>query len=95
MYNMVIKAIINGVIEVIKFTIDSILEQRHKESKDFSLYWLAKESKISYPTIHKIVNNKTSSVNLNTLEQICKALEVNIQDILKITKDNDNEKAED
>ena len=74
---------------MIKFTIDTVLEQRKKVGKDFSLYWLAKESKISYPTIHKLVNNKTSSVNLSTLEQICNALEVDIQDILKITKDNE------
>lgn len=57
------------------------------ESKEKSLYWLAEETGVTYPSLHKIINNKTSSIKLDILEKICDALEVDIKDILEIIKD--------
>ena len=66
---------------MIKVKIDKILKEQDK-----SLYWLAKATELSYPTIHRLVNNKTSSISFDTLEKICLALDVDIEDILKIVK---------
>lgn len=66
---------------MIKVKIDKILKEQDK-----SLYWLAQATELSYPTIHRLVNNKTSSISFDTLEKICLALDVDIEDILKIVK---------
>lgn len=57
------------------------------ESKEKSLYWLAEVTGVTYPSLHKIINNKTSSIKLHILEKICDALECNISDLLEIKKD--------
>ncbi len=66
---------------MIKVKIDEILEQQGK-----SLYWLAQATELTYPTIHKLVGGNTKSISFDTLERICKALEVDISDILEIVK---------
>ena len=63
---------------MLKFQIDKLLKQKNK-----SLYWLSKETNISYPTLHKIMNNQTVSVSLEVLEKLSNALNVDIGDILK------------
>lgn len=63
---------------MLKFQIDKILKQKEK-----SLYWLSKETGISYPTLHKIMNNTTVSVSLDILEKLCKALEIDLDELLK------------
>lgn len=57
------------------------------DAKERNLNWLSKKSGISYSTLHKLANNNTTSVNFNTLEKICVALDCSIQDILEIKKD--------
>lgn len=66
---------------MIKIKIDKILKEQNK-----SLYWLAQATELSYPTIHRLVNGKTSSINFDTLEKICLALGVDISDVLKLIK---------
>lgn len=56
------------------------------ESKEKSLYWLAEVTGVTYPSLHKIINNKTSSIKLDILEKICVALECDISDLLEIKK---------
>mgnify|MGYP000933132423 CR=1 FL=1 len=53
------------------------------ESKNKSLYWLAQETKLSYPTIHRLVNKKTTSIAFDTLDKICKCLTCGVGDILE------------
>lgn len=59
--------------------LSTLLKQKNK-----SLYWLAQETGISYPTLHKISKNETDSIKFNILESVCKALECNIGDFLEI-----------
>ena len=79
-YNIVSNSL-GGVIMLI-FQIEHILKDKNK-----SLYWLAKETKISYPALHRITTNKTVSVNLDVLERLCTALDVDLDTLLK--KDED------
>lgn len=51
--------------------------------QDRSLYWLAQETELSYPTIHRLVNGKTTSIAFDTLDKICYVLNCNTQDIIE------------
>lgn len=62
---------------MLKFQIHRLLEDRHK-----SLYWLAKETNISYPTLHKIMNNQTISIKLDILEKLCDTLNCSLDQLL-------------
>lgn len=53
------------------------------EIRGRTLYWLANETGLSYPTIHQLANEKNVSVSFITLNKICRALECNIDDILE------------
>lgn len=67
---------------MIKVKIDEILKEQDK-----SLYWLAQATELTYPTIHKLVNGNTKSISFDTLERICRALNVDIPDVLEIIID--------
>lgn len=54
------------------------------EKKGKSLYWLAQETGISYPTLHKISKNETDSIKFSILELICKVLECRLEEFLEI-----------
>jgi len=66
-------------VTVIKVKIIDILEKRGQ-----SIYWLAKKSDLSYPTVFNLCKNDTRSVQFETLEKIMLALE--IDDFNKILK---------
>ena len=62
-----------------KIMIDKVLKTQNK-----TRYWLSVETGISYPTIMKLCNNKTSSVKFEIIEKICKALNATPNDIMEI-----------
>lgn len=59
-----------------------ILNERER-----NINWLAKKCNISYTTMYNFVMNKTNAVSYPLIENVCTALNVEIQDILKIEKD--------
>lgn len=63
---------------MIKVRLNELLEQKRK-----TLYWLAQESGLTYPTLHKLAKGETQSIRFDTLEKIMDALEVeDVNDIL-------------
>lgn len=64
---------------MIKVKIIDILDERNQ-----SIYWLAKKSDLSYPTVFNLCKNDTKSIQFETLEKIMLALE--IDDFNKILK---------
>lgn len=62
----------------VKNNLSELLEKKNK-----SLYWLAQETGISYPTLHKISKNETDSIKFSILESICKVLECRIEELLE------------
>lgn len=54
---------------VIQTRIAELLRERGK-----SLYWLAKETGIAYPTLWRLRDSKTESIAFRVLESICLAL---------------------
>ena len=59
-----------------RINIEQILKNQGK-----TMYWLAKETGIAYPTIHNIVKGKTERIDFNTMEKIAKALNVSFDEI--------------
>lgn len=60
-----------------RFKIDDILKERNT-----SRYQLAKQTGISEQALGRICRNETSSIEFNTLEKICKALNCTPNDII-------------
>lgn len=56
------------------------------EKRGISAYELAKKVEITYPTILSIMNNKKSGIRWDTLSELCKALECEPGDIIKLKK---------
>ena len=73
---------ISGMISnVIKIKLTEILEKKEK-----SLYWLAKETGISYNALAKINKNEVSRLELDTIEKICTHLGCEAGELLAIEK---------
>ena len=64
-----------------RINIENILKSQNK-----TMYWLAEETGISYPTIYNLSKNKTESIKFEIIEKICKALECGIEDIFKLER---------
>ncbi len=64
---------------MIEIKIDELLEKHGR-----SFYWLAKQTGISYTTLWRLKKAKAVGINFPTLEKICKALECQPGDVLKI-----------
>ena len=69
--------------KMIKNRIAEVLSEQNK-----SIYWLAQETKVTYQTMHKIVNNKTESIRFETMEGICDALNCSIGELFLIIKND-------
>lgn len=67
---------------VIQTRIAELLQKRGK-----SLYWLAKETGIAYPTLWRLRDSKTESIAFRVLESICLALACTPGDVLVIVHD--------
>jgi putative transcriptional regulator len=66
---------------VIKIKLQEILKKQDK-----TLYWLAKQTGISYNALAKINKNQVSRIELDTIEKICINLKCGAGDLLAIEK---------
>ena len=64
---------------LIEFFIDELLEERGR-----SFYWLAKETGISHTTLWRLKKGKALGINFVTLEKICRGLECQPGDVLRL-----------
>lgn len=61
---------------MLSLRVNEILQKQGKTP-----YWLGKQTGISPNNIGKICNGETSTIRFDTIEKICKALDVSINDI--------------
>lgn len=61
---------------MLSLRVNEILQKQGKTP-----YWLGKQTGISQNNIGKICNGETSTIRFDTIEKICKALDVSINDI--------------
>lgn len=62
---------------MIRFRLLELLEERGK-----SLYWLRKETGVSYPALLRYAHNKVRKPDLEIVEKICRALDCKPGDLL-------------
>ena len=67
---------------MIKNNIKKLLEQQNK-----SIYWLEKQTGITYPTLFKLANNKSESIKFSNLEKICNAIGCTFDQIFTIEQE--------
>lgn len=63
---------------MVKNKVKQVLESRNKTA-----YWLSKESGLSHNSILKIVNDKIVSINFESINRLCLALDCKLEDILE------------
>ena len=64
---------------MIEIRVDELLEARGR-----TFYWLAKETGISHSTLWRLKKGKSVGINFNTLGSMCRALECQPGDVLKL-----------
>jgi putative transcriptional regulator len=64
---------------LIEIRLDELLEARGR-----TFYWLAKETGLSHTTLWRLKKGRAVGINFPTLEQICRALNCQPGDVLKL-----------
>ncbi len=64
---------------MIEIRLDEVLEEHGR-----SFYWLSKETGISHTTLWRLKKGKALGINFITLEKICRALECQPGDVLRL-----------
>jgi putative transcriptional regulator len=68
---------------MIKLKIKDILDNRNK-----TMYWLAKQTDLTYPTIYRMIKEETEGIQFHTLEEIMIALDItDFNDVFKFVDD--------
>lgn len=67
---------------MIELRIDELLEARGR-----TFYWLAKETGISHTTLWRLKKGKALGINFSTLESICRTLNCQPGDVLRLASD--------
>src|SRR5437868_11367629 len=72
---------------VIEIRVDKLLEARGR-----TFYWLAKETGISHSTLWRLKTGRAVGINFPTLEQICRVLNCQPGDVLKLANEKKRDK---
>ena len=64
---------------MIEIRVDELLEAEER-----SFYWLAKETGISHTTLWRLKKGKALGINFSTLENICRTLNCQPGDVLRL-----------
>lgn len=70
---------------MIEVRLTKLLKERKK-----SLYWLARETRLSYPAIASISKGQTERIAFATLSEICRVLDCQPGDVLVYLSDKSN-----
>jgi putative transcriptional regulator len=68
---------------VIQVRVDELLEEQRR-----SFYWLAKETGISHTTLWRLKKGKALGINFDTLEKICRGLNCQPGDVMRLASEN-------
>ena len=66
---------------MIELRIDELLDVHER-----SFYWLAKETGISHTTLWRLKKGKALGINFSTLESICRTLDCQPGDVLRLAR---------
>lgn len=72
---------------MIRLRVDAILEEQ-----GHSKYWLCKNLGMCYRNFSNLINNETTSIRYDTMERLCKILNVPVQELFEEVVDSTIEK---
>ena len=72
---------------MIEIRVDGLLEEHGR-----SFYWLAKETGISHTTLWRLKKGKALGINFDTLEKICRGLNCQPGDVLRLASEKKTSK---
>lgn len=58
------------------------------EEKGLSMYALAKQANLTYPTVFNLAHKKTTRIDLETLDKLCTALDATPDQIFHWTRES-------
>lgn len=64
---------------MIEIQVDGLLSEQSR-----TFYWLAKETGISHTTLWRLKKGRARGINFDTLEKICRSLNCQPGDVLKL-----------
>ena len=67
---------------MIEIRVDELLDEHGR-----SFYWLAKETGVSHTTLWRLKKGKALGINFDTLEKICRGLNCQPGDVLKLASE--------
>lgn len=67
---------------MIKIKLKELLDRDER-----SLNWVANKTNLSYASLHKLVNNKTTSISFDVLEKLCALFQCDVGDMIEIIKE--------
>lgn len=63
-----------------------VILKEYLSRKGIKISWLSEKSGVARPALSNLINNKTDGIKFDTIENICEALECNIEDILALER---------
>lgn len=67
---------------MIRLRVDAILSEQGR-----SKYWLCKNLGMCYRNFSNLINNETTSIRYETMERLCKILDVTVQELFEEVPD--------
>ena len=72
---------------MIEIRVDELLEEHGR-----TFYWLSKETGISHTTLWRLKKGKALGINFDTLESICRGLNCQPGDVLRLANEKTGKK---
>ena len=67
---------------MVNFNIEKLLKKKNK-----SKYWLCQKMNITSRNLNRIIYGETTSISFRYLEELCKYLECDLNELINIAKD--------
>lgn len=67
---------------MIKVRLQELLDRDER-----SLNWVATKTNLSYSSLHKLINNKTTSISFDVLDKLCELFNCKVEDIIEYCKE--------
>lgn len=68
---------------MVKVKLQELLDKEERNLK-----WVERKTGIAYSTLHKLNSGNTTSINFNTINQICDLFDCKIQDLIEYIKED-------
>lgn len=68
---------------MLSFNIEELLKRKNK-----SKYWLCQNMNVTSRNLNRVIHGETTSISFKYLEDLCKFLDCDLDDIINIEEDN-------